>query len=236
MGEVCTVESDEVITTIALENGKVNPLSLQLFRELNEALDDAESVGHVVILTGRPGVFSAGFNLKELQSGDTGAELLRAGFEMSARLLAFPRPVVIACGGHALAMAAFLLLSADYRIGVEGDFKIGANEVAIGMTMPTTAIEICRQRVPAPFFGRVLNNAEIFTPADAIAPGFLDRVVPAEELMNAAREVATQLSSLHVRAHAATKLLTRRPALDAILAAIEVDDAMVKSLNAGLGG
>ena len=128
---------DDAIATITIDDGKVNALSLAVLAELNAALDQAERDGAVVILAGRDGVFSAGFDLPVLRGGGPDARaMLRAGFELAARLLAFPRPVVIACTGHAVAMGVFLLLCGDYRVGATGPYKITANEVAIGLTMP----------------------------------------------------------------------------------------------------
>jgi enoyl-CoA hydratase len=126
-------------------------------------------------------------------------------------------------------MAAFLLLSGDYRVGALGSYKIGANEVAIGMTMPETAIEICRQRLAPTHFNRAINNAEIFSPEDAVVAGFLDRVVPPSDLLEFAGEIAAGLTKLNMPAHAASKLRSRRQALTAIHAAIESDDAAFRA-------
>jgi enoyl-CoA hydratase len=234
MGAFSTVAVEGGALTITMDDGKVNALSHEMFGELNAALDDAERDGHAVVLSGRDGIFSAGFNLKQLREMPGGADLVRKGFELSARMLSFPRPIVAVCTGHALAMASFLLLSVDYRIGVDGDFKIGANEVAIGMTMPDTAIEITRQRVPEPYFGRVINNAEMFSPTQAVAPGFLDRVVPASERATATQEVIDEMLKLDPRAHSATKLRTRKVALSSIRACIETDDAALRASAGGL--
>src|SRR5215469_7714646 len=182
---------DDTIATITIDDGKVNVLSLPVLTEVNAALDRAEQDQAVVVLAGREGVFSAGFDLPVLRAGGPDAlALLRAGFETAARLLAFPRPVVIACTGHAVAMGAFLLLSGDFRVGATGPFKITANEVAIGLTMPRAAVEICRQRLTPACFNRAVVIAEVFSPEDAVVAGFLDRVVPAGELADAAAEAA----------------------------------------------
>jgi enoyl-CoA hydratase len=180
----------------------------------------------VVVLAGREGVFSAGFDLRTLKGGGPDAsKMLIAGFELAERMLAFPKPVVIACTGHAFAMGVFLVLSADYRIGADGPYKITANEVAIGMTLPRSAIEICRQRLTPAHFNRALNNAEVYTPADAVAAGFLDRVVPAGEVRAVAQETALAFSKLSLPAHAATKERTRQLALRALREAIAADAA-----------
>src|SRR3954454_14120047 len=129
-----------------MDDGKVNALSIDMLDDLNAALDRAEADEAIVVLTGRGDVFCAGFDLGVL-TGDGGAAvpMLRAGFELAHRVLSYRRPVIVACSGHAIAMGAFLLLSADYRIGVAGAaHKYTSNEVAIGLTMPRAAIAICR--------------------------------------------------------------------------------------------
>ena len=217
---------DDTIATITIDDGKVNVLSLPVLTEVNAALDRAEQDQAVVVLAGREGVFSAGFDLPVLRAGGPDAlALLRAGFETAARLLAFPRPVVIACTGHAVAMGAFLLLSGDFRVGATGPFKITANEVAIGLTMPRAAVEICRQRLTPAHFNRAVVIAETFSPADAVAAGFLDRTAEPSEVREVARGVAAQLAALDQPAHAATKRRARGRALDAIRSAIDADMA-----------
>ncbi len=226
MSPLATYALDGSTATITMDDGKVNALSPQMLAELNDALDRAEGDHAVVVLTGRPKLLSAGFDLDVLNAGGSGAAaMLRSGFELAARILAFPTPVVIACGGHALAMGSFLLLSGDFRVGVDGPAKIGANEVAIGLTMPHAAIEICRQRLATAYFNRAVINAEIFTPAEAVTAGFLDRIVPAGDVLDEAYRVATGLASLDMAAHAATKVRVRRDLMEALGAAIDADDA-----------
>jgi enoyl-CoA hydratase len=212
--------------TITMDDGKVNVLSPSMLGELDAALDRAEADGAIVVLTGREGVFSAGFDLSTLRAGGSGArDMLRAGFELSARILSFPTPVVMVCTGHAVAMAVFLLLSGDYRVGAAGQYKITANEVAIGLTMPRAAIEICRHRLAPAAFNRVVVLAEVFTPDDAVAAGLLDRVAPVFDLDDVVRAEAELLATLDLGAHQGTKLRARDEALQAIRAAMEADDA-----------
>lgn len=231
MGERTTYRLEDGIATITMDDGKVNVLSNEMQAELNAALDRAASDRAVVVLSGRPGIFSAGFNLPVLQAGGPEAlAMLIGGFELAERILSFPTPVVIACPGHAIAMGVFVLLSGDYRIGANGPFKITANEVAINMTMPETAVEICRQRLAPAHFVRAVTLAEVYSPADAVAAGFLDRVVEPDELDRAAHEVATNLAALSPQAHAATKLRAKRHSLAAVRAAIEADAASLAPL------
>jgi enoyl-CoA hydratase len=174
-------------------------------------------------------VWSAGFDLGVLRAGGPPAlGMVRGGFVLAERLLAFPRPVVVACSGHAVAMGVFLLLSADYRIGAAGPFRITTNEVAIGMTMPRAAIEITRQRLTPAHLHRALVLAEVFAPDDAVAAGLLDRVVPAGELAEAARSTAARLAQLDAGAHAQTKLRTREATLQALRAALDADDLLLR--------
>ena len=232
MRTLATYRLEDGIGTIAMDDGKMNALSLDMFRQLSDALARAEADRAVIVLRGREGVFSAGFDLRTLRAGGPDAyAMVRAGFELAERMLAFPRPIVVACTGHAIAMGAFLLLSGDYRLGASGAFKVGANEVAIGITMPFFGVEICRQRLAPAHFHRAVINAEIYTPEDAVAAGFLDRVVPASALEDAARTVAGELARLDQTAHAATKLRARAGALDAIRAAIEADDDFVQAIR-----
>jgi enoyl-CoA hydratase len=232
MGTLVTYSLEGSIATIAMDDGKVNALSLAMLTELNAAFDQAEADGAVVVLAGREGRFSAGFDLGVLRAGGEDAlAMLKAGFELSARLLSFPTPIVIACPGHAIAMGVFLLLSGDYRVGAEGPYKITANEVALGITMPFAAIEVCRQRLTPAAFNRAVILSEVFSPGDAVEAGLLDRAVPSAELANVARSTAIDLSTLDMGAHAATKLRTRAGALDAIRAAIQTDDAALRASN-----
>jgi enoyl-CoA hydratase len=230
MSTLVTYRLRDSVATITMDDGKVNALSLAMLTEIGAALDRASADGAVVVLTGRGGVFSAGFDLPVLRAGGTeAAELLHAGFDLAARLLAFPAPVLVACPGHAIAMGAFLVLSGDYRIGASGPYKYTANEVAIGMAVPQAAVEICRQRLTPACFNRTVVLAEVFLPEDAVAAGFLDRVVPPAELAEAAAAAAAELARLDLDAHAATKLRARRLAVTALREAIDADDAAYRA-------
>jgi enoyl-CoA hydratase len=218
-------ELRDSIATITLDDGKRNALSLAAFTELGAAFERARrEPAAAVVLTGRPDVFSAGFDLSVMRAGGAAmAELVRTGFELAERILAFPAPVVVACTGHAIAMGVFLVLAGDYRIGARGAYKIGANEVAIGIPLPHFAIELCRQKLAPTHFHRAVSLSELYTPEDAVVAGFLDRVAPADELANAAREAAARFASYDRDVHATSKLRVRAPALRALRAAIEAD-------------
>lgn len=205
------------VAVITMDDGKANAMSLALQQGIHAALDQAEKDAAPVVLTGRPGILSAGFDLKTLAAGGQGAiEMLNGGIELAIRLLSFPNPVVIACPGHAIAMGVFVLLSADYRIGIAGNYRYTANEVAIGMTMPFSTIEILRQRVTPAALTRSVLLAEVFTPNNAVETGFLDLMVEEAELMPTAIAFAKSTSALNAGAHAASKKRLRADVLAAI--------------------
>lgn len=222
---------EDGLAAISLDDGKANVLSIEMLADINAALDRAAADNAAVLLCGRVGVFSGGFHLPTMMGGGiNAAKMLRSGFELSERLLSFRSPVVIACTGHALAMGAFLLLSVDYRVGTDGPFKVGANEVAIGLSMPRFGVEICRQRLSPAHWHRAVINAEIYSPASSIAAGFLDRVVPEASVIDEARAELKKLARYSRSVHTATKLRLRESSLKAIRAAIEADDAEFRAL------
>jgi enoyl-CoA hydratase len=234
MGSRVTYALDGRIASIVMDDGRVNALSIAMFEDLNAAFDQAEADEAVVVLRGRDGRFSAGFDLAVLGAGgQDAATMLSSGFELAHRVLSFPYPVVIACTGHAIAMGLFLVLSGDYRIGVAGaDHKLVANEVAIGLTIPWSAVEICRQKLAPAHFQRAVNLAETYTPDTAVPAGLLDAVVPAAELITTAEAKAAELATLHTTAHTGSKLRVRAQALAALRTAMETDDAEFRALVA----
>ena len=232
MADPVTYAAEGSVALVTMDDGKANALTFDMFAGLSGALDQAEADGVAVVVAGRPGRFSAGFDLKVLGTvSEDAARLLRTGFEMAHRLLSFPLPIVVVCTGHAYAMGSFLLLCGDHRFGIAGgESTIVANEVRIGMTMPRAAIEIIRQRVPITHFERVTVLAEPFTPDTAVAAGYLDTIVAEGELLGAAQAKAVELMGLDRRAFAATKLRARAATLDALQFALEADDAEFRSL------
>lgn len=224
MSELTSYEQADGIATITMDDGKVNALGIAMLRELHAALDRAERDGAIVILAGRPGRFSAGFDLKVFtETPEQLPDMLRLGATLCERILAFPRPVITACTGHGVAAGCFLQLPADLRLGVEGPFQIGLNEVRIGLTMPQWVIELARARLLPAHFDRAVNSAVMYTPADAVAAGFLDRVVAADELRPAALAAAQELAGLNPEAHRATKLRTRAGVIAAVRAVVEAE-------------
>ena len=222
------------VATIRVDDGKRNALSPQILREIYAALDRAESDKALVILTGRESVFSAGFDLNVMKRGGSSAlGMLRAGYGLTARILAYPYPVVAACNGHVMAMGVFLMLSADYVIGSRGDFKISANEVAIGLTMPRVAAAMLKHRLIPSAYQRAVNLSEYFDAESALQAGFFDQLVDPAELMTRAEALATELRGLDERAHKASKRRIRAALIRKIRLSIPLDlwDAAMMGLR-----
>ena len=218
-------EVDGPVATLAIDDGKANALSPAMFGEVAAGLDRAEADGSVVVLRGRDGVFSGGFDLAVLRAGGEEAlGMLRAGAALTERLLSFPAPVVVACTGHAVAMGLFTVLAGDLRIGAAGPYRFVANEVALGLTLPHFAVEVLRQRLTPAAFTRAALLAETFTPVEAVAAGILDRVVPADEVVGMAHDAAHAMALLDRPAHVATKQRVRAPVLAPLRTAIARND------------
>ncbi|WBX69949.1 crotonase/enoyl-CoA hydratase family protein [Tenacibaculum dicentrarchi] len=169
-------------------------------------------------------MFSAGYDLKSMTtSPESALKLVTKGSKLSHRMLSFPTPIITACTGHAIAKGAFLLLSADYRLGAEGNFKIGFNEVLIGMTMHNAGVQITKGRLTPNYVNRSVNNAEMYSPKDAVTAGFLDKIVPEIQVLPTAIKIAEMFAKLNLKAHHQTKLKVRKTALRSLKKAIKKD-------------
>ncbi|MDJ0941000.1 MAG: crotonase/enoyl-CoA hydratase family protein [Woeseiaceae bacterium] len=223
------------IAVIRIDDGKRNALSPQVLKQIYAAFDRAEADKATVIVTGRDDVFSAGFDLKIMRKGGLAPlSMLRAGYGLTARVMRYPHPVIAACNGHCLAMGVFLMLSTDYVIGARGDFKISANEVAIGMNMPRTAAMVLKNRLTPAAYQRAVNLAEYFDVDSALNAGFFDKLVEREDLMTAAEAHARELQNLDPRAHTVTKRRIRARLTRRIRWTIPIDliDAAAQGLRA----
>jgi enoyl-CoA hydratase len=197
---------EKTVAVVRLDDGKANALSPALIAAIQQALDRAERDARALLLVGRPGRFSGGFDLTVMRQGrEAVRSLVTAGAELALRLYGFPRPVVVACTGHAIAMGALLLLCADSRLGTEGDFRIGLNETANGMTLPVFGVELARDRLSKRHLARATLTAEMYAPAAAVDAGYLDCVAGADVLLPQALAEAERLSALDSAAFARTK-------------------------------
>ncbi len=224
-----TYTLDGSVAVIRLDDGKANAISHDVVEAIHEALDRAEGEARAVVIAGREGRFSAGFHLPTMTAGTEEMQgLVTAGAELLVRLYLFPMPVVVACTGHALAAGALVLLVGDVRVGTAGEFKIGLNEVAIGMQLPVFAVELARDRLLATPFTAATMGAGIYDPVEAAAAGYLDRVVAADEVFAAATAEAARLSELRTGAYAETKVRARSTTADFVLSTLAEDLAQIE--------
>lgn len=203
-----TAHGDVAILT--MDDGKANALGHALIDQLNEVLDRTVEEAKAVVITGRPGLFCAGFDLKEFDKGhDATMALVNKGARLLLRIFSHPQPVVAACTGHAIAAGAFILLAADTRLGVDGDFKIGLNETAIGLTLPTFGLELAKARLSKRYQTAAVIQATMYDPLGAKKAGFLDDVVSSDSLLSRAVEKAASLAEFPSEAYAANKTAIR---------------------------
>ena len=217
-------EISGAVAVVRIDDGKANAISHAVIDGLNAALDAAERQAGAVVIIGREGKFSAGFDLSVIKQGpDAAVGLLKAGAALALRIYEHPQPVVMGCTGHALAMGAILLMAADIRIGSTGPAKIGLNEVSIGMPVPLFATELARDRLSKRHLTRSVNLATIYTPNEALDVGFLDEVVEPEAVAARATSEAARLAELNGDAFAATRVLLRGKRAAEIRAEMDAD-------------
>ena len=196
--ELATLKQEEDISIITLDDGKANVFSPEMIKTVDSLLEEVPVDKGSLLFTGRAGMFSGGFDLKVMSAGnqDDITNMVKLGFTLLSRIYSFPRPVIVACSGHGIALGAFLLCCADYRIGAKGEFIIGANEVRNNMSVPAPILEISKSRISKTHWFRAILNAEMYPISEAIEPGYLDEVVDQELLMNRAIEKAKDLATL----------------------------------------
>jgi enoyl-CoA hydratase len=221
---VLTYTLEDKIAILQMDDGKANALSQTMIDAVLEALAKAEQEASAIVLAGRPEKFCAGFDLRVMMSGPEAATaLLEAGSELLLKLYAASVPVVIACTGHALAGGALVVLTGDYRIGAQGAFRIGLNEVTIGLPVPVLAMELARDRLSKRALTHATLLAQIYDPDAALAAGYLDAVVAPDEVMARARAEATRLAALPRNAFRMTKSRLRGATIEHIKNSMEAD-------------
>ncbi len=209
------------VAVLTFDDGKANVIGHAFMDAMIDGLSRAQIEAASVVITGRTGLLSGGFDLKEIEKGAEAVKaMMKKGSNMFYRLFSHPQPLIIACTGHAIAAGAFLLLTADNRIGAAGNFNIGLNETSIGSSFPVFGIQIARTRLNSAYLTRSFVQSEVFSPEEAMAAGFLDEVQPPESVMDTAMELAQRLGKLPSTAYAKNKLDIRKPAIDAIGASL----------------
>jgi enoyl-CoA hydratase len=220
--EYATLRREGSVSIITMNDGKANVFSHPMSMTIESLLDDVPKDSGSLLITGKSGILSGGFDLNVINEGtaDDRRIMTKAGFSLLRRIYSFPRPVVVACTGHSIALGAFLLLCADYRIGIQGNFRIGANEIMNNMNVPVPILEIAKTRVATAHWYRAMLNSEIYPISDAVAPGYLDEVVEPDQLLPEALKKATVMAELGHPFYETTKGMDQASVLDRIDSAI----------------
>jgi enoyl-CoA hydratase/carnithine racemase len=219
-----TYRLDDGVATITMDDGKMNVMSFKMLSDLGAAFDRAQKDEAMIVLrSGRTDIFSAGFDLKVFAGNDFEGALamVKSGAELALRLLSFPFPTIGLMQGHAYPMGTFLLLACDVRIGARGQYRMGLNEVAIGIAPPSFAIELARSRVHPAWLSRTVTLGAMFEPEDALVAGFLDHLVSGDQIERTKDDIIKTLRRIHAPSHALAKQRLRRTTMNAMREAIE---------------
>ncbi len=194
------------IATICIDDGKANVVSPALVEEMLVSLDRAKTEAKAIVLIGRAGMFSAGFDLKALQQGpEVAGALVNGGMEVLTGLYSHPQPVIAACGGHAIGMGAFILLASDYRLGSDSEYNVTLPETAIGMPFTPVLMTLIKERLSNRHKSIAVLQSKPHSPVEAVDAGFLDRIVAADSLVTEAQKLAESLAQLPAQVYAANK-------------------------------
>lgn len=178
MTDLLSYDLTDDVATIHLDDGKANAFSNLMFDAVNDAMDKADAEAKIIVIRGRDGIFSAGYNLKELMlGGDTAVQLVKRGSDFAVRMMETRKPIIVAGDGHIIALGAFLFLAADYRISRKGPFQVGLPETANGLPMHNFGRELAMPRLSQRHFSRAFINGEMFTPEAAVEVGYVDEAV-----------------------------------------------------------
>ena len=222
--QLATLTTEGDVSIITLDDGKANVFSSAMSSTINQLLDEVPNDKGALLITGRQGLLSGGFDLKTMTGGEAKdiIEMTVNGFKLLARIYGFSRPVVVASSGHAIALGAFLLCCADYRVGAKGKYLVQANEHRNNMSIPIPILEISKSRISKRHWHRAILNAEAYPIDQSVEAGYLDEVVDEVDLMKRAMEVATDLATLGHPHYQMTKDLDQKDILERINAGIEV--------------
>lgn len=224
MSEPLTYELRDKTAVVTMDDGKANALSEAMIEALLGALARAEAEAGALALLGRPDRFCAGFDLRVMMGSPEAARgLLRKGSDLLMKLYGCAVPLVLGCTGHALAGGALVLLTGDVRVGAAGAYRIGLNEVQIGLPVPVLAVELARARLLPTELSRATLGANIYGPDDARVAGYLDEVVAPEHVRERALAEAARLAIVARPAFEASKVRLRRATIEHVRATLEDD-------------
>lgn len=209
------------IATLRMDDGKANAFSHAMMQALSAALDRAAEEASITVIRGRDGVLCGGFDLKVIRGDPADVPaLVTAGQELLMKAWLHPQPLLIGVTGHAVAAGALLVLTADYRIGVDGDFRIGLNETAIGLSLPDFAIALTEARLDRRALTMATIGAQLYPPEKAVEVGYLDQVAVPGNFEDALSEAAESMRKLDPDGVADVKRRLRGAAADRILATV----------------
>ena len=227
------VEQRGTISIVHMTHGKANVLDVAFCDALTARLEAAHHVStQALVLTGQGHIFSAGVDLlRVLEGGPTYlAAFLPALRRLFATLFCYPKPVVAAINGHAIAGGCVLACAADARLMAQEVGRIGMPEVRVGVPFPAIALEIVRSVLAPPVFPAVLYEGATFAPADALARGLVDTLVASDTLLAQAVAAAETLAALPPPVFALTKQQVRAPVMQRVRDAGPADDEAVDAL------
>ncbi len=219
MSEIVTYSLAGGIATLAMDDGKANAMTPAMSAAIDGGLDRAAADGaKAVVIRGRQGLLSGGFDLKIIRGEDEAlkVQMREAGMALLERLYLSPLPIVFAATGHAVAMGALLLFSGDWRVGLRGDFRIGLNETGIGLSLPIAGLELARDRLLPTALSEAAINATLYSPDAAAQIGYLDEAADAADFDARVQAAAERLAALDADAFALTKRRVRQPTIDRI--------------------
>ncbi len=204
---IATLSKENDISIIKLDDGKANAFSYDMLSQVNDLLKKVPRDSGALVITGREGLFSGGFDLKTLATGDMEkiTKMVQLGYRLLLELFSFDRPIVAAVSGHSIALGLFVTCSADYRIAIDGKYVCQANEVRNNMDIPTQIMEIIRARVNKKYFYSAVYHSDAYSVQDSIEVGYIDEVVSEDQFMERVMEKAEELATLPHPFYANTK-------------------------------
>ena len=212
-------EINDGIAFLTLNDGKVNALTLDLMNAFTNGLEEIHiSEAKAVIVTGTCNSFSAGIDLvKMLKEGDE----YRSDFgdtlnQFLRHIITFEKPVIAAVNGHAVAGGCILTAACDYRIMADTNIKIGVTELKVGVPFPSVPMEVLRHVVHQGFLSEVAYLGKLYSPQEGMERGLVNEVVPPDELMDRALEVANELGNAPLEAFRLVKASINLPVMDRI--------------------
>ena len=220
---IATLSKENDISIIKLDDGKANAFSYDMLSQVNDLLKKVPRDSGALVITGREGLFSGGFDLKTLATGDMEkiTKMVQLGYRLLLELFSFDRPIVAAVSGHSIALGLFVTCSADYRIAIDGKYVCQANEVRNNMDIPTQIMEIIRARVNKKYFYSAVYHSDAYSVQDSIEVGYIDEVVSEDQFMKRVMEKAKELATLPHPFYANTKKTAQDDVIQKIADAID---------------